>query len=131
MGNFWMEPCRNASVKKQLRTKTWRLNKRKESGGAKCFLLKPPPVFSPSHLSFFPQKTADRWKRNLQAWPCGFRSVSLFGPHVEEELVLARPRTIIQTERIGCCRDTARANQKGHRSVPLNLTAGEHIPAPI
>lgn len=25
----------------------------------------------------------------------------------------------------------ARANQGGHRSVPLNLTAGEHIPAPI
>ncbi|XP_044048316.1 RERG/RAS-like b isoform X2 [Siniperca chuatsi] len=76
-------------------------------------------------------RSADGWRENLQAWPCSFRSVILFGPCVEEELVLARLRTIIRTKGVGCCWDTARANQKGHRSVPLNLTAGEHIPTPI
>lgn len=80
-------------------------------------------------LIFVPEKWADRW--SLQAWPCSFRSLILFGPCVEEELVLAPLRTSIQTEGNGCCWDILRANQEGHRSVPLNLTAGEHILTPI
>lgn len=36
-------------------------------------------------------------------------------------MVLAVPRTIIQAEGIGCWRDTARANQKGHRSARPHL----------
>lgn len=80
---------------------------------------------SPSHLSLF---AADRWNRNLQAWPRSFRSVSLFGPHAEEELVLAAPRTITSAWEDGMLPG---ANHKGHRSGPLNLTAAEHVRAPI
>lgn len=67
-GSFLDGACRNSPVKKQLRTKTGSLDKRRETAGAKCFLLKPPPLPLRLISLFLPQTDGTgTFKRGLAA----------------------------------------------------------------